>query len=276
MSDEGRDVRGSRRAGSLIGVAVVSLLGSLTALSVVPGPASPPQVPTTASPRAMSSAPPSSGRVSLEASAHGPAGRRAEARASAGRDVEEKRRGEALGERRAPHPTGKLLSAPGASDLHGSGVLRRFTVEVEQGLGVRPARFAAQVEDILFSPRGWTRGDVSFRRVPGPIAEFHVILAGRRLTDRLCAPALTHGRLSCHNDGKVVVNFWRWVNGASAYRGRLDRYRIYVVNHEVGHALGKGHLGCPARGAPAPVMMQQTLGVAPCRARPWPAPYEVG
>ena len=37
-----------------------------------------------------------------------------------------------------------------------------------------------------------------------------------------------------------------------------------MVNHEVGHTFGHGHVGCPAGGEPAPVMMQQTEGVAPC------------
>jgi hypothetical protein len=35
-----------------------------------------------------------------------------------------------------------------------------------------------------------------------------------------------------------------------------------VVNHEVGHAFGQGHRPCEAAGGPAPVMMQQTFGVA--------------
>jgi hypothetical protein len=47
-----------------------------------------------------------------------------------------------------------------------------------------------------------------------------------------------------------------------------------MVNHEVGHVLGRGHAFCPAAGAPAPVMVQQTKGVAPCRPNPWPLAWE--
>jgi hypothetical protein len=69
-----------------------------------------------------------------------------------------------------------------------------------------------------------------------------------------------------------VVNAMRWQRGADAYAGRLADYRDYVVNHEVGHALGRGHVGCPGRGQPAPVMMQQTKGVGACLPSAWPFP----
>ena len=174
-----------------------------------------------------------------------------------------------------PRPTGRLALAPGRSRVHGTGPLLTFDVRVEGGLGLTPRAFADEVEGVLFSPRGWTRGNVSFQRVSGTSAEIHVILASPALTDRLCAPALTRGRFSCHNDGNVVINFWRWTNGADSYRGDLERYRDYVVNHEVGHALGRGHVDCPAAGARAPVMMQQTIGLGACRTNPWPAPYEL-
>ncbi|CAN5484272.1 hypothetical protein BH09ACT12_BH09ACT12_23930 [soil metagenome] len=67
-----------------------------------------------------------------------------------------------------------------------------------------------------------------------------------------------------------MLNAWRWLNGADAYEGNLNDYRRYLVNHEVGHALGKAHVGCPGSGLPAPVMMQQTKGLGECSANPWP------
>lgn len=173
------------------------------------------------------------------------------------------------------NPTGRLALVPGTTHVHGSGPLWRFEVQTERGLGVDAVAFGRHVEEILFARRGWTRGGgVAFQRVSGGLVDFRVILASPSLTDRLCAPALTRGLFSCHNHGRVVINFRRWTHGAPSYRGDLAGYRIYVVNHEVGHALGRGHLPCPRGGSRAPVMMQQTLGVVGCTPNPWPLAYE--
>ncbi|MFN2490406.1 MAG: DUF3152 domain-containing protein [Actinomycetota bacterium] len=211
-----------------------------------------------------------SGIVAFDAPARAPA---RPARAMTEPPVPSKRR-EGAGAT-PPRPSGRLRTVPGRSRIHGSGTLFHFDVQVERGLRVARS-FAAHVEETLFAPRGWTRSAYALQRVRSGTVAFHVILASPALTDRLCAPALTRGQFSCHNGGRVVINFWRWTNGADSYRGHLGRYRAYVINHEVGHALGRGHVSCPSAGAPAPVMVQQTISVGSCRPNPWPLPGERG
>ena len=169
--------------------------------------------------------------------------------------------------------SGKLEMVPGGSARSGPGPLHRFSVEVEKGLGVDAAAFAAEVESTLADPRSWgADGRMSFRRVDAGPVDVRVVLASPRTADRLCLPLHTAGIYSCGIGSTAVINSMRWLRGADAYEGHLPEYRQYVINHEVGHTLGHHHEYCAGKGEPAPVMMQQTKGVGACRPVPWPYP----
>lgn len=166
-----------------------------------------------------------------------------------------------------------VAAAPGTRVPSGA---TSYRVEVERGLPFDARSFARAVDRTLADRRSWpARTGVPMVRVEGP-ADLRVVLASPRTTDRLCAPLRTRGKVSCRNGDDVVINAWRWAEGAASYDGDLAAYRIYVVNHEVGHGLGRGHLHCTGRGEPAPVMLQQTLGLHGCRPNPWPTDSEVG
>jgi hypothetical protein len=170
--------------------------------------------------------------------------------------------------------TGHLRVVSGTSRPAGKGPVRRFMVEVQAGLGIDRSAFAAAVERILADPRGWTSTNaIALRRVARDPVAFRVTLASPKRTDELCAPMATLGRYSCFNEGRAVINAGRWLSGAHTY-GRLSRYRAYLINHEVGHALGLPHLACHAVNRRAPVMLQQTIGLSGCRANPWPTKSE--
>lgn len=159
--------------------------------------------------------------------------------------------------------------ASGRTAKVGSGRLVAYRVEVEKDLAIEVKDFAKAVDVTLADPRGWTKtGDYAFQRTGE--APLRVVLATPSTTDRLCAPLQTRGKVSCRNGNDVVINARRWVDGAPSYKGELEKFRQYVINHEVGHSLGLGHLSCPTAGAKAPVMLQQTLGLQGCKANPWP------
>lgn len=168
----------------------------------------------------------------------------------------------------------RLVVVAGTSRVYGSGPLRRYMVEVEAGIGEDPRAFAAFVERTLADRRSWGHaGALSLQRVDsGPVA-FRVTLASPATVDKYCAPLDTKGYTSCYDGrGRAMLNQARWETGVQFYADDLTTYRQYMVNHEVGHALGHGHQQCPAPGALAPSMQQQTLGLQGCRRNAWPYP----
>jgi hypothetical protein len=170
---------------------------------------------------------------------------------------------------RAPGARGELRTVPVEGPAARSSVSGlRVAVAVEGGLRISPQRFARTVARVLRDPRGWKRAGYAFRRVGGA-TDIEIVLASPATTDHLCAPLATLGRYSCAQGARAVLNFRRWRRGAPSYAS-LARYRTYMINHELGHLLGRPHAFCPTAGARAPVMVQQTKGVAPCRPNPWP------
>ncbi|HEX8344444.1 MAG TPA: DUF3152 domain-containing protein [Actinoplanes sp.] len=164
------------------------------------------------------------------------------------------------------------IAAAEPTPERGTGTLLRYRVSVERDIGGLDAdSVAATVRETLSDRRGWTADDsVWFRRVgPGQRHDFTVYLATPNTRDRLCGRG-PDGYTSCRNGDRVVLNVARWVKGIPGYRFRIDDYRQYMINHEVGHRLGYGHELCPGAGRPAPVMQQQTLGLHGCSPNPWP------
>ena len=151
-----------------------------------------------------------------------------------------------------------------------------YSVEFEPGLRSHARQLAKIADDALQdTKRGWNAtGDRTLRRVgEAAKANIRVVLATPAKVDAHCANVglNTAGIFSCWDGQRAMINLYRWENGASDFTS-LGTYRRYVINHEVGHGLGFGHHFCPAAGAPAPVMMQQTKGTGACKPNAWPYP----
>jgi hypothetical protein len=165
--------------------------------------------------------------------------------------------------------TGRLSVVPGFNKASGVRDKLTYRVEIEQGLSVNGPAVAAAIHKTLTDPRGWQAiHPVSFERTDKADVDLRIILATPTLTDKLCLPLDTGGEVSCRVEDRVVLNAKRWMYAIPAYDVNL--YRSYLVNHEVGHALGHGHSTCTKPKTPAPVMMQQTKGLAGCLPNAWP------
>lgn len=172
---------------------------------------------------------------------------------------------------------GTFTGAQAAGEKVGTGTLRRYRVQVEDGVdGLSATQAAREVEEILAHPQGWAaHGRGSFQLVPesDDTADFTVFIATPRTADRLClAEGLnTRGELNCETRHGVVVNLKRWMLGSPTFSGTPAEYRHLIINHEVGHEIGiRMHMACPGPGQLAPVMMQQIKGLKGCKSNAWP------
>lgn len=145
-----------------------------------------------------------------------------------------------------------------------------YRIETRGRITADLAVFRAQVAETLADPRGWRSAGVAFRRVDRG-GHFSVVLAEAGRVPGF--HPICSAQWSCRVGRYVVINQTRWQRATPSWnraRKSLRSYRHMVLNHETGHWLGHGHLGCPGRGRPAPVMMQQSKGLDGCRHNPWP------
>lgn len=260
---------GRRRAGALSGLiaavaatAAVAMFGGGDADSARADPASP----SASSPTASAPSPePSDVLLELQPPPS----------ANVGKTPRQPKRATRPAATRPPLPetgSGEFVVASGSTPTTGSGTLTTYTVEVEREVPLDVSGISKTIDRSLADPRGWTASGAHALARTADDSDIRILLTTPETADQLCAPLDTGGRLSCRAGELVVLNAWRWLNGAPAYAGDLRNYRRYLINHEVGHALGNGHVDCPGTDVLAPVMMQQTKGVGDCIASPWPSP----
>ena len=149
-----------------------------------------------------------------------------------------------------------------------------YGIRIEPSLGLDPLCIKNLLFLILNNDLGWKNvANKSFQLTSAEDSDYIYIFASPDKTDELCAPIETNSIYSCRNENNIVLNFFRWQEGAVDFKNDMETYRIYLINHETGHILGWGHVGCPKEGAVAPIMMQQSKGTDGCVPYGWPV-YE--
>ncbi|MFE2872987.1 DUF3152 domain-containing protein [Embleya sp. NPDC059259] len=177
---------------------------------------------------------------------------------------------------------GRFVTVAGGDTGPGTGKHLAYRVEIEEGLALDGTLFAAMVQQTLNDSRSWARDGLTFDRIDDAGASFVVRLSSPGTLHRICSPIVgdtSVSNVSCNANGTpwVMINGWRWAQGSTAYGDDIRTYRQMLINHEVGHRLGRQHSTRCGPGGVAPVMMQQTKSSRAdngkvCDANPWPYP----
>lgn len=156
-------------------------------------------------------------------------------------------------------------------ELKGKGKTRRkarpFRVHFENSVSPEEQR---EILKIINDRRSWFQGDRRAVKCEPRSADWVVAFSyqdtprfeGLSVTEMSRPPRTVFHRKN-----------WEKVPAPSKYKTK-GGYHTYVVNHELGHALGAGHRSAYP-GKPTPVMVQQTLGQQGGTPNPFPLHEEI-
>ena len=165
---------------------------------------------------------------------------------------------------------------PGTTPQIGQGTAKvfRYTVEIENGMDPTmfggDNAFAQMVDQTLANPKGWTHNpQFAFVRIDNGKPDFRISLVSPVTVREGCGYEFRL-ETSCYNpvfgaDRRRGYSSTRRAGCAEPChsKGDVGSYRQYVINHEVGHAIGYvRHEPCDQQGGLAPVMMQQTFSTS--------------
>jgi len=146
-----------------------------------------------------------------------------------------------------------------------------YSIDFDKDIILNTNLVIKKIKSVLEDKRGWERLGYNFC-YKEKNAKFKIKIVKEEKIIKTCK----FSGLSCADTSKniIYINIKRWRNGSKLSKLSLDEYRTYVINHEIGHLIGRGHVKCGKSGSKVPVMVQQTLGISDCKPNPWPLYWE--
>ena len=148
-----------------------------------------------------------------------------------------------------------------------------YTIQFHKNLKIEKDSCIQKIISVLNDSRGWKNKGYTFKyskKINSP--DFFIIFTSPNWISNFCnLPGLSCTDLRTNI---IYINIENWRNGSKLSLLDTSNYRTYIINHEVGHILGKKHIQCPSFNSKVPVMTQQTLGIGKCLPNPWPLDWE--
>jgi predicted Zn-dependent protease len=150
-----------------------------------------------------------------------------------------------------------------------------YKIEFDNTLNLKRNLIINKIVEILNNKKGWYKLGYKFHYLETEEKKsnnFIIKIVPQHFIEKECSMK----GLSCADTSKniIYINFNRWKNGSSKSKLNVQDYRVYLINHEVGHILGRSHNKCGNPNTKVPVMVQQTLGIQKCKPNPWPLYWE--
>ena|SRR6478609_3669065 len=156
-----------------------------------------------------------------------------------------------------------------------------LTIDDDTSHLVKASDVARTIDTNLLDPKGWKRFGYNFTQINPAYGlylrlnknNWKYVIHVRISMEETIKGACGFGKLSCADMAKNIIyfNVNRWLYGSKESGLSLEDYKNYLIFHEWGHLLGRGHATCSKNeDDPCPIMYQQTISKGCCRPNSYP------